>query len=80
MRVCVLGLWHLSCLTAGCLARAGHDVLVIDPDSGLIERLQPGEPPILEPGLADLIGEALTAGRLQFAADAPDALAHANVV
>jgi len=80
MRVCVLGLWHLGCVTSACLARAGHDVIGLDPDAAVIGRLQQGEPPIFEPGLTDLIAEGLAAGRLRFTANAADALAGAHLV
>jgi UDPglucose 6-dehydrogenase len=80
MRVCVFGLWHLGCVTAACLARAGHEVLGVDPDRAVIEQLQRGEPPILEPGLPDLIAQGLATGRLRFTADAADELAHTDVV
>ena len=52
MNVAVVGLWHLGCVTAGCLAKAGHHVVGIDSD---IERLQAGHAPIFEPGLDDLL-------------------------
>ena len=32
MKVAVLGLWHLGCVTAACVAAAGHDVVAFDPD------------------------------------------------
>src|SRR6516165_3089324 len=79
MRECVLGLWHLGCVTSACLARAGHDVIGLDPDAAVIGRLQQGEPPIFEPGLTDLIAEGLAAGRLRFTANAADALAGAHL-
>src|SRR5438128_8340699 len=69
MKVCVAGLWHLGCVTAACLARGGHDVVALDPDAHLVGGLRQGKPPLFEPGLADLIGEGLTAGRLRFESD-----------
>ena len=57
MRVTVLGLWHLGCVTASCLAEAGHRVVGLDFDAKVVEDLQQGEPPLHEPGLADLIRE-----------------------
>src|SRR6516225_2388079 len=55
-------------------------VFGLDPDPTLIGRLQQGEPPIFEPGLADLIAEGLAAGRLRFTANAADALAGVDLV
>jgi UDPglucose 6-dehydrogenase len=80
MRVCVFGLWHLGCVTAACLARAGHDVIGLDPDASVIGRLQQGEPPIFEPQLADLVAQGLAAGKLRFTANLGDALAGVELV
>jgi UDPglucose 6-dehydrogenase len=80
MRVVVYGLWHLGCVTAGCLARAGHDVVGLDPDAEVVEGLRRGRPPLFEPGLADLIASGLASGRLSFTADAVAALDGARVL
>ncbi len=68
----VLGLWHLGCVIAACLAEAGNDVVGVDPDAGVVAALSRGEPPIGEPGLRELIADS--AQRLRFSA-APLALA-----
>ena len=51
----VVGLWHLGCVTAACLAEAGNDVLGVDPDAAVVEELVKGRPPVSEPGLAELM-------------------------
>lgn len=66
MRVCVVGLWHLGTVTAGCLAAAGYDVVGLDSDTATIERLRDGRAPLLEPGLDTLLRDGLEAGRLRF--------------
>jgi UDPglucose 6-dehydrogenase len=68
----VVGLWHLGCVIAACLAEAGNRVLGVDPDAETIAALERGQPPIGEPGLAELI--AASSERLRFSAD-PLALA-----
>jgi UDPglucose 6-dehydrogenase len=71
----VIGLWHLGCVTAACLAEAGYEVLGVDPDASVVEELLQGRSPVSEPGLSELLaGEA---GRLRFSAD-PSALAGAH--
>lgn len=66
MRVCVFGLWHLGCVTAACLADAGHQVVALDPDPERVAQLRLGKPPLFEPGLAELIAKGVAAGRLRF--------------
>jgi UDPglucose 6-dehydrogenase len=80
MKVCVVGLWHLGTVTAACLAAGGHDVVGLDLDGTSLAGLQAGQPPVFEPGLADLVKTGLAAGRLQFTADIAPALAGADVV
>ncbi len=80
MRVVVYGLWHLGCVTAACLARAGHEVAGLDPDGEVVEDLRRGTPPLFEPGLPELIGEGLDSGRLSFTTDAQMALDGARVL
>lgn len=79
MRVCVVGLWHLGCVTAACLAQAGHDVVAFDEDHGIVARLREGKLPLFEPGLAELTAAGTAAGRLRFVAD-PGQLSGAEVV
>ena len=80
MRVTVFGLWHLGCVTAACIAEAGHDVVGLDVDATLIGRLKNAKPPIDEPGLETLIGEGLQSKKLRFTDDAADALQDAEVL
>jgi UDPglucose 6-dehydrogenase len=80
MRVCVAGLWHLGTVTAACLASFEHDVVGLDSDASVIDKLNRGEPPLFEPGLAELIAEQLRCGRLRFTADPSASVASAQVV
>ena len=80
MKVCVLGLWHLGSVTAACLASVGHDVTGLDPNSGIVEKLQNAEPPVSEPGLDGLIREGINAGQLRFTSDAKIAISSAEVL
>jgi UDPglucose 6-dehydrogenase len=80
MKVCVIGLWHLGAVTASCLASAGHDVAGLDFDPEITRKLQTGQPPLYEPGLAELVQEGIAQGRLCFYSVLTDALAGAEVV
>ena len=79
MKVCVFGLWHLGSVTAACLAAAGHDVVGVDSDRGVVEGLSRGVPPLFEPGLAELVQDGLGRGQLRFSSDLAQA-ADADVV
>ena len=80
MKVCVLGLWHLGSVTGACLASVGHDVTGLDPDSGIVEKLQKADPPVSEPGLEGLIRKGINAGQLRFTSDAKLAVSNTRVL
>ncbi|OGT42156.1 MAG: hypothetical protein A3F13_04985 [Gammaproteobacteria bacterium RIFCSPHIGHO2_12_FULL_40_19] len=54
LKIAVIGLWHLGCVTAACLASLGHDVIALD-SREIIDQCYKGILPIQEPGLAELI-------------------------
>jgi UDPglucose 6-dehydrogenase len=78
VKIVVSGLWHLGCVTAACLAEH-YDVVAHDPDGRVIAGLRAGEPPLFEPGLAELLERGVHAGRLTYTAEA-SAAAQADVL
>lgn len=80
MNVCVVGLWHLGSVTAGCLAALGQRVIGLDPDRKIVDGLAAGQPPVYEPGLAELVSQGLSSGALSFTTDAAAAVRGAEVV
>lgn len=75
----MIGVGHVGLVTAGCLARWGHDVVGMDDDATKIESLQRGHMPFFEPGLADLVTEGVDAGKIRFTRDLAEALDGAEV-
>jgi UDPglucose 6-dehydrogenase len=70
--VCVLGLWHLGCVTAACLADAGFNTIGIDADVACIAGLKDGRAPLFEPELDNLIRRGIESERLIFSNDLED--------
>ncbi|WP_425570412.1 UDP-glucose dehydrogenase family protein [Pseudonocardia adelaidensis] len=73
-RIVVVGTGYVGLTTGACLASLGHRVICADVDRGKVERLQAGKIDIREPGLAEMVGEMLAAGRLSFVTGARAAL------
>ena len=65
-RIAVIGTGYVGLTTGACLAALGHQVICADIDPHKIDRLRRGEVDILEPGLPELVGEGMAAGRLEF--------------
>ncbi|MBW0103390.1 nucleotide sugar dehydrogenase, partial [Pseudonocardia sp. KRD291] len=73
-RIAVIGTGYVGLTTGACLASLGHHVVCADIDPGKVARLARGEVDILEPGLPELVGEGLDAGRLEFVLGAASAM------
>ena len=55
MDVTVVGSGYVGTTVAACLADLGHDVVAVDVDQGVVDRLNAGETHIHEPGLDPLV-------------------------
>ena len=69
MKIAMVGSGYVGLVSGACFADFGHDVVCIDKDPAKIESLQAGVMPIYEPGLAELVGSNVKAGRLTFTTD-----------
>jgi UDPglucose 6-dehydrogenase len=74
----VIGTGYVGLVTAAGFAELGSDVYCIDIDADKIRRLQQGEVPIYEPGLAELI--AKNRERMHFSTDIATALDQARLL
>jgi GDP-mannose 6-dehydrogenase len=73
MKISVLGLGYVGAVSAGCLARDGHEVIGVDPERTKVDLINAGKTPIIETDIGTIIGEQVAAGRLR----ATTELAHA---
>ena len=78
--IAVVGAGYVGLTTAACLAHLRHSVICTDVDEPRISRLQRGDIPIHEPGLADLVRSGLESGRLSFACGSAAAAGRADFV
>jgi UDPglucose 6-dehydrogenase len=79
MRISVFGCGYLGAVHAACMAKLGHEVVGVDVVEGHIAALAAGKAPFHEPGLPELLEDALATGRLEFTTDAQraaDAVVH----
>jgi UDPglucose 6-dehydrogenase len=68
MNVSVIGSGYVGTTLAACLADLGHDVVAVDIDQDVVERVNAGESPIHEPGLQPLL-DAHVGSRLRATTD-----------
>jgi UDPglucose 6-dehydrogenase len=79
MKIVVLGLWHLGCVTAACASKF-YAVTGLDFTQETVHQLSSGKPPLFEPGLAELLQEGLRSGRLHFSHDPVEACRGADLL
>ena len=76
--IAVIGTGYVGLVTAAGFAELGSEVWCVDIDADKIARLERGEIPIYEPGLADSV--AANRGRLHFSTELAPALEHARLL
>src|SRR5512147_454522 len=80
MRIAMIGAGYVGLVSAACFSEFGVDVTCVDRDTDKIARLNGGQIPIFEPGLADLVASNVSGGRLKFSSDLACAVTSANAV
>lgn len=79
VRVSVFGMGYVGCVSAACLARDGHQVTGVDVSPVKLQAIRDGHSPLGEPGLEEIIHEAVLAGRLQVTTSAEEAVASTDL-
>lgn len=80
LQICVFGLGYVGSVTAAMLAKDGHTVVGLDPIDAKVLAINSGRSPMREPGLEELIQNAVDAGRLRAAKQDRSALAGCDLV
>src|SRR5687767_3391208 len=79
MKICVLGLGYVGAVSAGCLARDGHEVIGVDPERTKVELINAGRTPIIEKDIGKVIAEQVESGRLRATSDVAEAVRHTDL-
>jgi len=80
MNVCMVGTGYVGLVAGTCLADFGMNVTCVDVDKEKIDRLNAGQAPIYEIGLAELIQRNVKLQRLSFSTDLPSAVDRSLVI
>ncbi len=80
MKITVIGTGYVGLVTGTCFADSGNDVICVDIDQVKIDRLNRGEIPIYEPGLAEMVQHNRAAERLTFTTDMFAAIKPAEII
>src|SRR6266566_2734224 len=79
IRASVFGLGYVGCVSAACLAKAGHDVTGVDVNKGKVAMINAATSPIVEPGLEAVLADVVKSGRLRATPSCAEAVADTDV-
>ncbi len=79
-KITIIGTGYVGLVTGTCFADLGNKVTCLDIDEKKIETLRSGGVPIYEPGLQEMIGRNVKAGRLSFTTSYEEGLEEAELV
>jgi GDP-mannose 6-dehydrogenase len=79
MRVSIFGLGYVGCVTAACLAKAGHDVIGVDVSAEKVAMINAGTSPVIEPGLHELVASMVDRGRLRATTSVDEAVSESDL-
>ena len=80
MKISVLGLGYVGTVVAGCLARAGHEVIGIDTEPRKVELVNAGKSPIIEKEIGQIIAQQVEAGRLSASTEVTVAVQQSDLI
>ena len=80
MKLAVIGTGYVGLVSGACFSEFGFNVTCVDKDAEKITKIEAGIMPIYEPGLEELVGKNVAAGRLKFSTETGLAVRDADAV
>jgi len=74
LKVSVFGLGYVGTVSAGCLAKEGHEIIGVDPVRTKVDLINAGRSPIIEKDIDEIVCEAVKTGRLRATDDTVQAI------
>jgi GDP-mannose 6-dehydrogenase len=74
MKISIFGLGYVGAVSAGCLAKEGHEVIGVDPSGVKVELINQGKTPIIEKDIGEIIEQAVRDGLLRATTDVRQAV------
>ena len=79
MKISVFGLGYVGAVSAGCLAKEGHEIIGVDPNNTKVELINQGKAPIIEKGISEIIENAVKDDLLKATTNALDAVQQSDL-
>lgn len=79
MRISIFGMGYVGTVSAGCLAREGHEIIGVDPIPAKVDLINAGCAPIIEADIGEIIASAVKAQQLRATSDENQAVRETNL-
>ena len=79
MNISVFGLGYVGCVSVGCFAALGHNVIGVDVSPIKVDLINAGQSPVIEADLGDLIAEGVRVGRIRAVTESSEAVSASDV-
>ena len=80
MKLCMIGTGYVGLVTGACFADLGHNVICVDRNKKIIEKLKKGIIPIYEPGLGELVKKNFKSNRLSFTINLEESIKKSQII
>ncbi len=70
---------YVGAVSAGCLAKLGHQIIGVDPVGVKVDLINAGKTPIIEKEIGEIIAQTTADGLLQATTETPDAVANTEM-
>ena len=79
MKLSIFGLGYVGCVSLGCLAMNGHNVIGVDVSQSKIDLINNGKPTIIEKGIEEIVSQAHVQGMIYATKDYMDAVLNSEI-
>ena len=80
MKLCIVGTGYVGLVSGVCLASKGHEVICVDKETLIIEKINSKKPPIYEKNLSELLAKVVSSGNFKATTDLNAALKNSSIV
>ena len=80
MKICMICTGYVGLVSGACFADLGNNVICVDKNKDIIEKLNTGEIPIYEPGLEEIVKKNFLSQRLKFTTNLDFAVKNCEII
>lgn len=74
MKISIFGLGYVGAISAGCLAKNGHEIIGVDPNQTKVDLINQGKSPVIEKDIGEIIKTKVNDGKLRATVSVGDAI------